>query len=50
MRALWSDRPNCSHHLDGGHSALVIGFLVETNFGGLKNTIFQGIWEPQKLS
>ena len=29
--------------LDSGHSALAIGLLVGTDFGGLKNTIFKGL-------
>ena len=34
--------------LDGGNSALVIGFS-RNQFWGLKNTIFKGISEPPKL-
>ena len=37
------------HCLDGGNSALVIGFSRD-QFRGLKNTILKGISEPRKSS
>ena len=36
-------------NLDGGNHALLSGFSRD-QFWGLKNTIFKGISEPQKLS
>ena len=37
-------------YLDGGNSALVIGFLVETNFEASKTLQIKSFSDPQKLS